>query len=599
MLSQRGDRARHWLSARVSGLSSAFPPMVGAALTACGVCGLLVLFVWPLITDSNRLMGDALADAALIGQQGEALRAGFLPSHFTHSDSGIFNAAFAFYGGTLFALAGAIAVLVGSPVAAEAVVYILALAAAYGGWLWMARMAGLRSWVAHAPALLYVTAPYVITNVAVRQDLTESVATAAIPLLLASALSVLRADRLRAGPAAALAASTIVIGGTHNLTLLWAATILGLTLPLLIAGLPEARRMITRAGLLRVLAVVVPAMAVNAWYLFPDLAYHTHTLIAHRIDEWRASVRSGNPSIHTKYLFSVNRTSAFPGSAFSAALPVLAIAWVLLATAVLVRRQWRQAWARALLILAVTSMGVVVVMMHPRLITALPDPWLMIQYSYRLETFALFGICGAVIAALALLERGGHRWLTALLLPILVFSVLSALGQVRDVPREAEVAWTIDSFNTLSTGDYADASLKPRPGEQAPIVVYTRVDVDQDRLDATADAQPGEIIYSDLLSIAPMLDIQGAKVVGRWAEPLPRTGWQPRWFLALRIDDDATPGKAHITVREARTLPIVAGRIVSLLGLLGLVAVAAAIVRGRRRAGNKGKRRPVRTARAL
>ncbi len=584
MLSQRGDRARHWLAARVSGLSRAFPPTVAAGLTACGVCGLLLLFVWPLITDSGRLLGDAVAGAALIEQQAEALRSGFLPSHFTHSDSGIFNAVFAFYGGTLFVLAGAIAILVGSPVAAEAIVYVLALAAAYGGWLWMARMAGLRSWVAHAPALLYVTAPYVITNASVRQDMAESVATATLPLLMASALSVLRADRLRAGPAAALAVSTTVIGGTHNLTLLWATTILGLSLPLLIAGVPEARRMVTRAGLLRVLAVVVPAMAVNAWYLFPDLAYHTHTLIAHRIDEWRAMVRSGSPSLQTKYLLSVNRTSAFPGSAFSTALPVLAIAWVLLATAVVARRQWRQAWARALLILAVTSMGVLVVMLHPRLITALPDPWVMIQFSYRLETFVLFGICGAVIAALALVGRGRHQWLTALLLPILVFSVVSAIGQVRDVPRRADnLVWTIDGFNNLSTGDYADASLKPRPSEQARIVVYNRGDVDQDRLEATVDAQPGEIIYTDLLSIASMLDIQGAKVVGRWAQPVPTTSWQPRWFLALRVDDDATPGKAHITVREARTIPIVAGRIVSLLGLFGLAAVAVAIVRSQRR----------------
>ena len=67
--------------------------------------------------------------------------------------------------------------------------------------------------------------------------------------------------------------------------------------------------------------------------------------------------------------------------------------------------------------------------------------------------------------------------------------------------------------------DYADASLKQRPGEQVTLVVYTRRDVDQDRLEATVDAQPGEIIYTDLLSIAPMLDIQGAKVVGRWAQP--------------------------------------------------------------------------------
>ncbi|MES1171195.1 MAG: hypothetical protein ABUL56_02415, partial [Actinomycetota bacterium] len=64
--------------------------------------------------------------------------------------------------------------------------------------------------------------------------------------------------------------------------------------------------------------------------------------------------------------------------------------------------------------------------------------------------------------------------------------------------------------------------------------------------------------------------------------------WQPFWFLILQVDDDATPGKAHIVIREARTLPIVGGRVISLLGLLGLAANAALIARAglrRRRPG--------------
>ena len=48
-------------------------------------------------------------------------------------------------------------------------------------------------------------------------------------------------------------------------------------------------------------------------------------------------------------------------------------------------------------------------MTHPRWILVLPDPWQMIQYSYRLETFVLFGICGAIIAALVLVDRSGRR----------------------------------------------------------------------------------------------------------------------------------------------------------------------------------------------
>jgi hypothetical protein len=569
------------LSSRLVARGKAAGPPVRIGATVLGVCGLLVLLTWPLIADTPRLLGDAPVDSWFIAHQADSLRHGYLPSHFLHFDSSIFYSIFAFYGGTLFAFAGIIALVVGSEIAAQAIVYVLALAAAYGGWVWLAHMAGVRSWRAHAPALLYVTAPYVVTNVDVRQDLAESVATAVIPLLLASAVSVLRADRLRAGPFTALAISTIVLGGSHNLTLLWATTILGITALVVAAGVPQARQMVTRRGLLRVLAVMVPAMAVNAWYLLPDLAYHSQTVIAQRIDEWRTMVRTAGPAVDTKHLFSPARTSAFPGSAFTVALPVLAIAWVLVA-AVAVRKQWRRPWARTLMILALLSIVVTIVMTHPRFITVLPDPWLMTQFSYRLETFVLFGIYGAVIAALVLLGPDGHRWLTALLLPVLVLSVLGAIRHVGDVPRQPdEVAWTIDSVSAFGIGDFADARVSARGQvDGASVTAFKRSDVHRDRLDVTVPARPGEIIYFNMMAISQMIDVQGARVVGRTALAQPsHPDWQPYWFLALRVDDDATPGRAHIVIREARTLPIVGGWIISLLGLLGLIANAAVIAR--------------------
>jgi hypothetical protein len=552
--------------------------MARAGATALGVAVLLVLLTWPLMADGARLTGDAPTDAQLISHQADALRQSYLPSHFVHSDTGIFYAVFAFYGGTLFAFTGAIALVVGSALSAQAIVYLLAAGTAYGGWFWLARLAGVGFWPAHAPALLYVTAPYVVTNVNARQDLVETVATAAIPLLLASGLSVLRADRLRAGPFAALAVSTIALGGSHNLTLLWGTTILGLTALVLFAAVPEARRLVTRRGLLRVLAVVVPAMAVNAWYLLPDLAYHSHTAIAQRIDEWRAMVRIASPAIDAEHLFALNRRSALSDASFTAALPVLAIAWVVLASAV-VRKQLRPAWARTLAVLALFSVVVLVVMTHPRLITALPDPWQMVQFSYRLETFVLFGICGAVIVLLA---QGTSGWLTWLLVPIVAFSVFGALKQVRDVPRNPrDFTLAIDNFNTFSAGDFADVSVqRQRVTKGARPRVVTRAPVRRDRLETTIAAQPGEDVYLTLMGIAEMLDVQGARVVGRWTVAPQSPGWQSRSYLTLRIDDDATPGRARIVVREARTLPIVGGRIISLLGLLGLAAGAAVIARG-------------------
>jgi hypothetical protein len=552
-------------------------PILRTTVVVLAVGALLVMLIWPLITEGPRQRGDYPTDTWLIMHQADALRQGVFPSYFLHFLGGIFYPVFAFYGGTLFVLGGAVSLVVGSAWTAQAIVYLLALAAAYGGWVWLARLAGLRSWQVHAPAIVYVTAPYVVTNVNVRQDLTESVATSVIPLLMASALSVLRADRLRAGPVAALAMSTLVVGGSHNLTLLWGVTILVPAVLVLAVAVPETRRLVTRRGLLRVLVVVAPAMAVNAWYLLPDLAYYSHTVIVGRIDEWKAAVRVPGAAIEAKYLYSVNRTSAFPGSDFSLALPVLAIAWVLLAALLVVLRQWRHVWARTLAMFSLLSIAVLVVITHPRPITVLPDPWQMIQFSYRLETFVLFGICGGMIAALVLVNRSAHRWVSFVLVPIMAFSVIGAYRQVRDVPlRPSKLIWTIDNFYPFSIGDFADASEKvlTSPG---PPKVYLRKDVHRDHLDATVNARPGEVIYIDLMTSPQLVDIDGARVVGRWAVPSKDPGRQPRWYLALRIDDDATPGKARITVHEARSLPIVGGRIISTLGLLGLGANAAVI----------------------
>jgi hypothetical protein len=460
--------------------------------------------------------------------------------------------------------------------------------AAYGGWLWLARMAGVRGWQAHAPAILYATAPYVLTNINVRQDLTEFVATAVIPLLLASALSVLRADRLRAGPAAALAVSTVFFAGSHNLTLLWGTTILLIAAPVVAVAVPQVRSHVTRHGVLRVLAVVVPAMAVNAWYLLPDLAYHADTVIANRIDEWQALLRGYHPELDAWSLFAPGHSSPFADSGFSITLPVLAMAWVIVA-ALVSRAEWRAPWGRMLAVLLLLTVGVLVVMGNPRWILALPDPWTMIQFSYRLETFALFGICGAVIAALVLLKGGGRQWAIRLLLPILAFSVINANLLRHDAPRGTFAPLTtIDAFRAFNVGDFADGRLIQHPVEPgAKGMTIERGNLHGGRVSDDVRVMPGAILYTNLLTPPRMLDVQGARIIGRWPAPPLAKDWQDRWGLVLQVDPSATAGKVHIVIREARSLPIVAGRIISIFGLLGLAAIAAVIGRAawRRRSG--------------
>jgi hypothetical protein len=565
-------------------------PFVRAWAEALGVCGLLVALCWTLFIDAPRLMADFQVDAWLIGHQADALREGYVPSHFVHSNLTVFYPIFTFYGGTLFVFAGAIALVVGSASAAQIIVYVLALGAAYGGWLWLGRIAGLRWWQAHVPAVLYVTSAYVITNVYVRQDLTETVATAMISPLLASALSILRADRLRAGPAVALAASTIVLGGSHNLTLLWAVTILGVVALVLAGAVPQARGLISGRGLLRVLAVAVPAMAVNAWYLVPDLAYHTHTIVAHRIGEWRAMVANPGPTVDAKYLFGLGRPTPFPGSGLSLTLPVLAIAWVLIA-AVSVRRQWRHAWARTLAILVLASTVLLVLMTHPKLLLALPDPWLMIQFSYRLESFILFGLCGAVIAALVLLNHSSRRWLPALLIPLAALGIVDAIRQIHGAPRSPDpVVLPYDDLASFGLGDFGDAQVRKLspPAGMTP-VIFTQALVDHDRIEADVRARPGDLLYTNVMTPAELIDVQGARVVGRWLGPPWNPGWQRCSYLVLQVGGDARPGLAHIGIRQAQTAPVVGGSILSILGVLGLAANVVVIIRARRRERADGR----------
>ena len=518
------------------------PPLVWTAATILAVAALLLLLSWTLLTDPSRLEADFRADTWLIEHQAHALRQDHAPSLFLTSALQAFHPIFAFYGGTLFVLGGAIALVVGSAVAAQVILYMLALAAAYGGWLWLARMAGLRSWRAHAPAVLYVTAPYVLSNVYVRQDLPELVATAMIPPLLASAISILRADRLNPGPAAALAMSTIILGGSHNLTLLWGTTVLGIAALALAAGVPQARRLVTTRGVLRILAVAVPAMLVNAWYLVPDLAYHSHTAIAHRIDEWKALLERPGPVVDAKHLFTLGRPTPVVDSKLTAALPLLAMAWVVAVAAMSARAQRHGAWWRTIAILSLGSAAVLVIMRNPGILSVLPDPWLMLQYSYRLETFVLLAVCGAVIAALAILGHSRHQWLAWLLLPIVAFSVVGAAAQVRAAPRSAdEVVVDLDGFATFGLGDYAGMSARPLvPDQNAKAIDFPRGLVKQGRLDTKLPVQPGDVLYTNLMTPPQMISVRGASIIGRWAAAPLAPGWQRRWQLALQIDKDAT-----------------------------------------------------------
>jgi uncharacterized membrane protein len=301
-----------------------------------GAALLILLLARPLIfggTDKGR---DYYGHLWYVAHQAGSIQANGVPALFSHDQLQVFNPHFAFYGGTLFAFAGALAALLGSATVAYTVTWLLGFAAAYGGWYWLGRMAGLGPWWAHVPGVLFISAPYYLSNVFLRADWPEFMAVSMLPLAMASGLSVLRADRLRPWPGLALAFSVALFTGSHNITLLWGTTVLALATAALCAFVPAARAQVTRAGVLRVAGVALPAVMVNAWFLLPDIAYQSQTFIASTDDLWKQYLRGFDAYVDWSHLLPLNRATATPANpTFALELPVLALAWAALTIPVL------------------------------------------------------------------------------------------------------------------------------------------------------------------------------------------------------------------------------------------------------------------------
>src|SRR5207342_2214072 len=114
----------------------------------------------------DRYFADWENHLYLIDRQSDAIRESGLPSAFLHTaETGLFYPQPAFYGATLYAIGGYLAVATGSSWAAYLLLWALSVAMAYGGTWWLARQAGVGALLAHLPALVVVTSAYALTNV--------------------------------------------------------------------------------------------------------------------------------------------------------------------------------------------------------------------------------------------------------------------------------------------------------------------------------------------------------------------------------------------------------------------------------------------------
>jgi hypothetical protein len=561
------------------------------------VVGVAVLtstvLAWPMLFTTSGLGGDWEHHLWYIWRQSLAIRADGVPSMFLNTNYSVFYPQYAFYGGTIYALAGTLALaLGGSPLSAYVLTYILGFMAAYGGWYWTGRTLGLGRCLAQVPALVFVTSACYLTLVYGQGDWPAFLALSMLPFMVAAGLSVLRAERLRVLPAVTLAGSSIVFFGSHILTVLWASTLFGLTCVAVLVLVPEVRRQIRRRGLIRVAALMIPALLVNAWFLLPMTAYASHTRIGSRYGVAYRDLRATMHLVAFHHLFTLSRASTVPEDAdYALPLPTLTIVWVLASIAILLGSARRGTWVRMLVIFAAITAGIVVLMTHVGLLLALPKPYTLLQFSYRLEGYVLMGVTAAVLVVLVLVRSGSKRlrlW-TWTIVPIVILSVVGAIQQVSAYPRTAVargVTFTsrAEAFAQVFD-DYAYVPLPFVSEQRLPKLDISPGLIHGNRVAFTLHTRPGQLVATNIGGGPDLLHIDGARIAG--------TDQRSQLVLAIgsatspsSVDPRTPVSTEHISISPAQSVPVVLGRLLTLVGvtilLMGLVALSVRSYRQRK-----------------
>ncbi len=560
------------------------------AVTDVAIATLAVLLVAsPLLFTRDGFAPDFTSDMWFAGYQQHMISTHLHPTLFLQTQQeGVFYPLFAFYGGGLFAITGALAVVLGgSTVLAFEVATLAAMAAAYGGLFWIARQLGVRGAMAHAPALVFVTSAYYVTDLYGRGAWAEFMGVSALPLVLAASLRLVR-GRWRVGPVICLVAATVVFSGSHNITLLWGSTLAVGTL--VVYGLLSVRsrelpwrRMLATAGLIAL------GVGLNGWFLLPDVRFGSNTIISGEPKAFGPAEFMNAFGVIFDPLRTVPGGSSTPGLYVQA--PVLALVWGLLAAPLAWRyRRMRAGVTTALIVLA----GLLLLIMYSGapfsgVWSLLPTIFQQVQFAYRLQTYVALACAGLVLlGALALTRRAESGRATRLDRPLtlglglaVAFGAALCVWQLwvpnthigpyfnranalRAPPTRLPEAWNMGS-------NYEDRSL--------PVIFTTNylafppANVHDDRIAGSATFPSGaQPLATNIVGGPYLVHVGGARVIGRTAEG----------HLVLQR---ATRGSKPVAVelRAQLSAPVVQGRIITAASAALLLALAIAAVWRRKR----------------
>jgi hypothetical protein len=549
-------------------------------LIPVGVCALLIA---PMAFRESTIGGEWSNHVWLVWVQARDIQDFGLPSYFAHTTShGAFYPFFAFYGGTLYVVGGLLGLVAGA-VNSVVLLYLAAFATAYAGWTWLAMQAGLRGWIAQLPGCIALTSAYAITVAYGRGDFAETVATSMLPLVAASGLSIVRSERLRASTVAAFIVSLAVLTGTHTLTLVWGVSFL--FAGSVIVAVSSAAQLRGRASrIIHLAGLSLLGVAINAWFLVPLALYSQRTMVGDRPSPLSQTSFTDAANLISP-LRSTPQISLVTESGIQTALPILALVFALVLTAMIWRDLPRARRRLALGLAAILAVVVSLIVAH-NLIGHLPRIWRYIQFPYRLLTYADLAVVGLLVVAMA----GAYarpkllRNAAAVLALVAAVGVAQAMAQALAPPsgpgseglrlpdREVALTSLVDPPPAWIAGrDFGDISepvVEPAlPGRlTAPII-------DSHRRDYEVGYPPGPAgtVETNVTAGPYLVQVDGAEVAGRTSDQ----------NLVLRLPASGTSRTVRLSPRESA--PIVAAQAVSVAALLGSIALVAGLaVRNRR-----------------
>ncbi|HJZ36613.1 MAG TPA: hypothetical protein VJ204_10130 [Solirubrobacterales bacterium] len=522
----------------------------------------------------------------LVWQQSQAISAHGHPTFYMQQASGIFEPFYTFYGGTLYATAGAASAIIGGHTYLVFVASIAAaVALAYGGLWWLGRLLGLGRWQAHLPAFVFVTAAYYLTDLYARGAWPEIVALSAVPMFVAAGVRLLTGP-WRPFPVLAFVIATVFLTGSHNITLLWTVVVVGpVAVVVLLASRsqrPSFRALAATAGLALV------SIGINAWYLLLDLSHSGDTLAGSPVAgmAWQVTSYYDKLGVIFDPLRQTPSQSNTAGLTIAAPLAALVLSVVIVALVwPVARRVGAWFWSLWAILLA-TIAGVVVLMTMPEgWWNTLGSPFILIQYPYRLAGWLALAIALQLAVSLRLareLTGAKYKLVIGLAVALVLVGVGQAAAQMFTSERvdgkgftakthASDLAYangpTTPPFTWYDRHSYADHSLPLVEVPAARTVTLPTPSPGQTRLVAELRLPPGHAPVATNVAGGPFVaKVEGIKVIGRTLEGM----------LVVSPPADGSR-RARVTVRADAGGPAAVGLAITIVCLLIVLALLVAL----------------------